>query len=209
MKFAATTLRFAAAGALCIGFAAGALAETAKKDKEKAAEAPKPALVATYGDWNVYRSEAGKTRLCYALAQPKTRDPADIKRDPAYAFISERPAERARNEVSFVMGFELGGGAAPKAEDPKDKKKDVKKPKDEAVSPTAAIGDVEFGLVPKGTNLWLKNAAEENQIVDTMRKGVTLRIKAASKKGSVTVDTYSLAGFSQAIDRAMKDCPAP
>ena len=41
-----------------------------------------------------------------------------------------------------------------------------------------------------------------------MRKGVKLQIKAASKKGNVTVDTYSLAGFSQAIDRALKDCPA-
>lgn len=206
MKFAATTLRLAAAGALLVGLAAGALAET-KKDKD--AEAPKPALVGTYGDWNVYRSESGKTRLCYALAQPKTRDPADLKRDPAYAFISERPAERARNEVSFVMGFEVAAAPAPKADEAKDKKKDPKKPKDEAVAPTATVGDSEFDLVPKGSNLWLKNAAEENQIVEVMRKASSLRIKSASKKGSVTVDTYSLAGFSQAIDKAMKDCPAP
>jgi hypothetical protein len=40
-----------------------------------------------------------------------------------------------------------------------------------------------------------------------MRKGAKLTIKAASKKGNVTIDSYSLAGFSQAIDRALKDCP--
>ena len=40
-----------------------------------------------------------------------------------------------------------------------------------------------------------------------MRKGAQLKIKAASKKGAVTEDTYSLTGFSQAIDRALKDCP--
>ena len=53
-------------------------------------------------------SQSGKSRICYTLAQPKTRDPEDLKRDPAYAFISERPAERVRNEVSFIMGFEVG-----------------------------------------------------------------------------------------------------
>ena len=40
-----------------------------------------------------------------------------------------------------------------------------------------------------------------------MRKGQSLKIKAASKKGNVTVDTYSLAGFSDALARVQKDCP--
>ena len=40
-----------------------------------------------------------------------------------------------------------------------------------------------------------------------MRKGSQLKINAPSKKGNQTVDTYSLTGFSQAIDRALKDCP--
>jgi hypothetical protein len=40
-----------------------------------------------------------------------------------------------------------------------------------------------------------------------MRKGVKLIIKVTSKKGKVTSDSYSLVGFSQAIDRALKDCP--
>ena len=38
-----------------------------------------------------------------------------------------------------------------------------------------------------------------------MRKGVTLVIKAPSKRGH-TADSYSLSGFSQAIDKAIKDC---
>jgi invasion protein IalB len=53
----------------------------------------------------------------------------------------------------------------------------------------------------------VKNAAQESQLIDEMRKGAKLTIKAASKKGNVTIDSYSLAGFSQAIDRALKDCP--
>jgi invasion protein IalB len=220
MPFAARfAVRFLAAGGLALALAAGAEAESAKKaDKEKDSKvaADKPALVASYGDWSVFRSQSGKSRICYTLAQPKSRDPEDLKRDPAYAFISERPGEGVRNEVSFIMGFEIG---APGGADAKDKKKpDTKEKKDKAeakskkdkveiVSPTATIGDVEFELLPKGSDLWVKNAAKESQLIEEMRKGAQLKIKAASKKGGVTEDTYSLTGFSQAIDRAIKDCP--
>ena len=76
-----------------------------------------------------------------------------------------------------------------------------------AVAPTATIGDAEFELLPKGVDLWVKNPAKESQLIDEMRKGKELKIRASSKKGAVTVDTYSLTGFKQAIERAVKDCP--
>jgi hypothetical protein len=205
--------RLLAACALVAALATGAQAEAAKKP-EKDKDAAKPALVGTYGDWSVYQSAAGKTRICYTLATPKDRAPTDLKRDPGYAFISERPGERVRNEVSFIMGFEIASAPAP---DPKDKGKDKKKadPKDKKdkketsdfIAPTAAIGDAEFELLPKGNDLWVKNAAQESRLIDEMRKGTKLLIKAASKRGKMTVDSYSLLGFSQAIDRALKDCP--
>ncbi len=198
--------RLLASCGLVVAVASGVQAETVKKPEKDAAN--KPALVASYGDWSVFQSQAGKSHICYTLAQPKERAPADLKRDPAYAFISERPGERVRNEVSFIMGFEVG--AAPPTADPKDKKKadaKDKKSKSDPISPTAVIGDAEFELLPKGNNVWVKNAAQESQLIDEMRKGAKLMIKAASKKGNVTIDSYSLAGFSQAIDRALKDCP--
>jgi hypothetical protein len=198
--------RLIVACGLVIAVTTGAHPETAKKS-EKEAAAGKPALVASYGDWSVFQSQAGKSHICYTLAQPKERAPADIKRDPAYAFISERPSERVRNEVSFIMGFEV---SAPPPADSKDKKKpDAKerRSRNEVVSPTAVIGDAEFELLPKGNDVWVKNAAEESQLIDEMRRGAKLTIKAASKKGNVTIDSYSLSGFSQAIDRALKDCP--
>ena len=73
-------------------------------------EASKPSLVATFGDWNVFVGEVGKGHICYTLAQPKSREPASLTRDPGYAFISDRPSEGVRNEVSFIMGFDVSGG---------------------------------------------------------------------------------------------------
>ena len=182
-----------------------ALAAAKKPKKDDGADA-KPALVATYGEWGVYHSESGKSRICYALASPKSRDPEDAKRGSAYAFISERPAEQVRNEVSFVMGFDIGAGAV--ADDTHEKKKDKDKKSKSTVKPTATIGESEFEMMPKDGNLWVKNPAQESQLIEEMRKGAQLKIRAASKKGAVTVDTYSLSGFKQAIERALKDCPA-
>ena len=197
MKWAASLL----ACVFVVTGAAGAFA--AKKEKDKEAPA-KPALVGSYGDWKVYRA-GGASRICYLLAEPKSRDPDDLKRDKAYAFISDRPAERVRNEVSFVMGYEIATAA-----DLKDRKKDrkAKKGDEEVASPIVAIGDNEFDLAPKGSDLWVKNPAEEGKVIDEMRKGVNLVIKAATKKGLATADTYSLSGFSQAVDKALKDCAA-
>jgi invasion protein IalB len=195
-----------------LALAAGAaLAETKPVDKPKSDESDaKPELVGSYGDWTVFHSQSGKNKVCYTLAQPKQRDPDDLKRDPGYAFISERPGEGVRNEVSLIMGFDVG---APSADDAKDTgdNKDKKKEKDkkhELVAPTAEVGDSSYDLLPKGANLWVKNAAQESALVAEMRKGKTLVVKATSKKGNLTTDTYSLSGFAQAIDRALKDCPS-
>jgi hypothetical protein len=41
-----------------------------------------------------------------------------------------------------------------------------------------------------------------------MRKGVKLVIKAVSLRGHQSVDTNTLSGFAQAMDRLEKECPA-
>ncbi len=156
----------------------------AKTTAKPAASTAKPSLVGTFGDWGVYSANTGKAKTCYALGQPKERLPASLKRDPAYVFISSRPGEGVRNEVSIVMGFEMKAGADMKAE----------------------IGPRAFDMVAKGTNLWVKNAAEEGQMLDAMKKGSRMVVKAPSLRGNVSTDSYSLNGIGPAIDRAAKEC---
>jgi len=186
---------------------AKAAAKTDKKD-----DAAKPSLVATFGDWNVFVGEAGKGRICYTLAQPKTREPTGLTRDPGYAFISDRPAEGVRNEVSFIMGFDVAGGADSEAKlDPKQEKPatktDAKSKMSAGPSPVALVDEASFEMLPKGGNLWVKNAAKEGALIAEMRKGAKLVIKAASLRGHQSIDTYSLTGFAQALDRLQKECP--
>jgi len=205
--------------AFALAGAAFASAQAApKKTADKNVEPAKPALVASFGDWNVFVGQAGKGRICYALAQPKTREPASLKRDPGYAFISDRPEEGVRNEVSFIMGFDILGGAE-KADSKTDTKPDAKpsqkrdskaeakaKPSAAPAGPLATVDEEQFELLPKGGNLWVKNAAREGQLIAAMRKGVKLQVTAASLRGHDSTDTFSLSGFGQAMDRLQKEC---
>jgi len=165
----------------------------AKKTDPKKADAKspdskkggKPVQLASFGDWGAFLAQGGKDKTCYALATPKDRNPAALKRDPAYVFISSRPGENVRNEVSIIMGFAMKDGSDAKAE----------------------IAGSNFALIAKGTNAWVKNPAEETQFIDAMKKGSKLVVRAPSIKGNVTTDSYSLAGLSQALDRVQKECP--
>ncbi len=163
--------------------------DSGKTDKKKDAKGEskggaKPVPIATFGDWGAFVAKIGKDKTCYALASPKDRMPAGLQRDPAYVFISSRPAENVRNEVSIIMGFAMKDGAPARAD----------------------IGNAGFDLIAKGANAWVKNPAEEGQFIEAMKKNGKLVVKAASVKGNTTTDSYSLAGFSQTLDRVLKEC---
>lgn len=152
---------------------------------EEAKGAGKPEQVGTYGEWGAFVAQAGKDKTCYALARPKDRAPGGLNRDPAYVFISTRPAEKVREEVSIIMGFPLKEDGGSKAE----------------------IGGTSFDLVAKGTNAWIKNQAEEAKFVEALKKGSKLVVRAPSARGRVTTDTYALSGVGQALEKAQKECP--
>jgi hypothetical protein len=159
----------------------------AAKPAAKTAAKPQgnePVQLGTFGEWGAYAAQSGKAKTCYALGKPRDRQPAKLKRDPAYIFISDRPGEGVKNEVSIVMGFDVKPDSSPSAE----------------------IGSNQFEMAPKGANLWVKNAARESQFVEALRRGQRLVVKAASKKGNVTTDTYALTGLAPALDRIGKEC---
>ena len=174
---------------LSLAMAVSGTAQAASK-KSNAKSAPKetpatgsgPQLVAQYGDWGVYVSNA-KNKVCYALSEPKSRAPK-LSRDPGYFFVSTRPSENVRDEVSIVVGFEIKDGM------------------DAALN----IGGADYPLYTKNDSAWLKNAAEEGKLIDAMRKGHDLTVKSTSTRGNVTTDRYALSGISQALDRAAQEC---
>ena len=63
-------------------------------------------------------------------------------------------------------------------------------------------------MYTQGDGLWIKNAAEEDQMVQAMRRSADATVKGVSAKGTETTDTFSMKGLSQALDRIAQDCSA-
>jgi invasion protein IalB len=162
----------------------------AKKKKSAPSQAAvnptEPTLVGQFGDWGAYMATPGGKRVCFALSKPKSQKATkdDVKRDAAYVFVATRPSEKVKNEVSVIVGYPLN-------------------PK---VDATVQVGSSTYVMFGQSDGAWIKNAAEEPQLVDAMRKGSEMVIKAKSSRGTETTDTYSLTGVSNALDRVAKEC---
>lgn len=144
---------------------------------------PQSKAVAQFGDWSVYVSTVSP-KVCYAIAQPKTRAPEGLKRDPAYFFVSTRPGENVKNEVTVTMGFPLKEGS----------------------DATLTVGSLTLQLYTKNEGAWVRNVADEAKLVDAMRKGKDVTVVSTSLRGNATTDKYSLAGLGQALDRVAQEC---
>jgi len=158
----------------------------AKKPAAKPEPTEQAVLLGQFGDWGAYKATPGGKKVCFALSKPTSAVivPSNKKRDPSYAFVSTRPAEKVRNEVSVIVGY----------------------PQKAGVDAMATIGAANYALYTQNDGAWVKNAAEEAQMVETMRKGSELVVKSVSHTGARTTDTYSLKGLDQALDKVAEEC---
>lgn len=161
------------------------------KPKHPAAAVPtvggvQPTLLGTYGEWGAYTASPGGKKICFALAKPGKSEtvPANRPRDPAYLFVSSRPAEKVKDEISIIIGYGF-------------------KPNSDA---TIELGGATYAMYTQGDGAWVKNAAEEPRLMEAMRKGSDLTIKGESSRGTATTDVYSLKGLTQALDKVDEEC---
>ena len=64
-----------------------------------AAGGAEPNLIGQFGTWGAYTAMPNGKKVCFALAKPASSktNPPNRPRDPAYAFVSTRPAEKVVN----------------------------------------------------------------------------------------------------------------
>lgn len=165
---------------------AAAAAKPAVAAPAAASGSAEPTLIGQFGTWGAYTATPNGKKVCFALAKPSSSktNPPGRPRDPAYAFISTRPAEKVVNEVSIMIGYQLKPGSESALE----------------------VGGARYAMYTQGDGLWIKNAAEEERMVDALRKAPDVTVKGVSAKGTETTDTFSLKGLAQALDRLAQDC---
>ena len=157
------------------------------------AQQPGPTAQATllgqFGDWGAYTATPNGQKLCFALSKPTAMTDNPPNRRNAsmavYLFVSSRPNDKVKNEVSVLVTnyvFKSAGEAS------------------------ATVGSASFPLYTQNDGAWVKAAADEPKLLDAMRKGSDLVIKAQTSRGTATTDTFSLKGAGQALDRVAQEC---
>lgn len=159
--------------------------QTAAANSQAAAPSAQPTHLGQFGDWGAYTASPNGKKICFVIAKPGSAKttPAGRPRDPSYFFISTRPSERVKEEISTVVGYGLKPDSA-----------------------NAVIGAASFAMYAQNDGAWIKNAAEEARLIDAMRKGSDLVVKGTSSRGTESTDTYNLRGLAQALDRASQEC---
>jgi hypothetical protein len=126
----------------------------------------------------------GESKVCFAQSMPIIRAPKKLKRDPSRLFVSFRPIENIKNEISVTNGYEF---------------------KQKALV-TAKSGKKAYDLFSKGRFAWVVDNKDEAKLIVTMKKASRLMIIGNTNKGNQTTDHYSMMGFSKAYSSAKKSC---
>jgi len=140
--------------------------------------------VGKFKDWESFILSQEENKICFAQSIPVVRAPKKLKRDPSRLFISFRPTENIKNEVSVTNGYEFK----------------LKAPV------TAKSGKKSYDLFSKGRFAWVVDNKDETKLIITMKKASRLMIIGNSDKGDQTTDHYSMMGFTKAYNVAKKSC---
>lgn len=180
-------LYFSFVGGLLLSISAAGHAESSKKRPGDAAQstAGPPAEVLGAADaWTAYAYSEKSGKVCYLAGEPKKNEPAGGRRKHPLAMVTHRPGEKVANVVSFIEGYPLKEGSEVSLD----------------------IGGAKFDLFTKGDSAWARTPELDKSIVETMAKGKQAIVKGTSQKGMAATDTYSLAGFAQALALIDKAC---
>ena len=137
-----------------------------------------------FKDWESFVLSQGESKICYAQSVPVVRAPKKFKRDPSRLFVSFRPVENIKNEISVTNGYEFKQKAPVKAKS----------------------GKKVYDLFSKGRFAWVVDEEDEKKLIATMKKASRLMIVGNSDKGNQTTDHYSMMGFTKAYNSAKKNC---
>ena len=140
--------------------------------------------IGKFKDWESFVLLKEGTKICFAQSIPVVRAPKKLKRDPSRLFVSFRPSEKIKNEISVTNGYDFK----------------IKAPV------TAKSGKKSYDLFSKGRFAWVVDSEDESKLIVTMKKASRLMIIGMTEKDDQTTDHYSMMGFTKAYNTAKKSC---
>ena len=142
-----------------------------------------PRSTGKYKNWESFVAETEKGKICFAQTIPTKRAPGAIQRDQSKLFVTFRPSESVKDEVSITSGHDYKSSTV-----------------------TASSGKKKYSFFSQKNFAWLLDDQEEKKFIKLMKKATNLIVKARTMKGAETTDHYSMMGFTKAYNTAKKTC---
>lgn len=155
------------------------------------AQAQELEMVEAVTDWSVYVDQDPK--VCFIVSQPTKSEArrdgksVDVSRSEIRFHISVIPGQGIAGEPSFLAGYPLKTDGAV----------------------IVSIGNTKFNMFPDATvhkeYAWTA-PGDDAALIAAMRKGSDAVVTGVSARGTTTTDTFSLRGFTAAVEKAQELC---
>ena len=140
--------------------------------------------VGKFKDWETMVLVKDTVVVCFAQSKPVLQAPKTNKRD-ARLFVTFRPNEKIKDEVSITPGYEFN--------------------KQNSITAKSGKNKYNFDIAQQNF-AWIADNKIEKKMIRTMKKGSRIMISGYNSSGSQTIDHYSLLGFTKAYNEAKKSC---
>ena len=140
--------------------------------------------VGKFKDWETMVLVKDTGVVCFAQSKPVLQAPKTNKRD-ARLFVTFRPNEKIKDEVSITPGYEFN--------------------KQNSITAKSGKNKYNFDIAQQNF-AWIADKKIEKKMIRTMKKGSRIMISGYNSSGSQTIDHYSLLGFTKAYNEAKKSC---
>ncbi|QPM91651.1 invasion associated locus B family protein [Pseudooceanicola algae] len=165
-----------------------ALAVLAVAGSQAMAQTVSENQVAVMTDWSVF--EEPDPKECWAVSQPKetvnTRNGqvVSVRRSEIRLMAFFRPGAELAGQVAFTGGYPFADGS----------------------TVSMAVDNKTFELYTQGEWAWPANAGDDASILAALKAGTDAVLTARSGRGTVTKDTFSLMGFTAAVEDSASRC---
>ena len=145
-----------------------------------------PKVIGEYRAWAALTLKEGGSNVCYMSSSPEkwTSEPKNVRRGDIYILVTHKQGRSVQDEVSIYTGYTYK--------------------KDSEV--TLAIDGQDFDLFTDGDSAWARDAETDRKLVQAMVRGNKMVVRGTSSRGTLTIDTYSLSGFTAARNAINKAC---
>ncbi len=149
-----------------------------------AALAETPTSLGTFKDWSAYSLSENGQLICFAVASPEEKLPNSVDHGDVFFMVTNWSSQKVSGEPSVLTGYTF-----------KENSKAV-----------VEVGSTKWELFTNNNGAWLRDRGDEQALLNAMRRGSSMRVKATSARGTATEYRISLSGITAAINQINSSC---